>query len=376
MASTIHEHLIKTVVNYASGSEEKYEFFIRQGAGAWVPRWFSRSVLKQPALVSNFEILPSFESRYPLMETRERPQNSVFKSAVKSILACGGATIVLPCGTGKTNIAIAIALHLRLKTAVLCHNNMLIEQWKKRIEMLIDGNCTIGRVQQGTCDTNHQFVLCSIMSLASRAYDEKHMQFGLVIVDEAHHVPAQTFFRSLKQIQCKYTIGLTATPKRRDGLEDVIFWLLGPVCYKMERTQNNNVQVNFITVTSGKKKEIKYRNGTVGISAMITCLTNERGRNKVLISLIRKLMKTTRKGLLLSDRVNHLKTLYRDIGDPVRTEIVTGRYCSDKTKIDKYACDKQLTLSTFHLFSEAIDFGGDFIILATPKANIDRPCLI
>jgi superfamily II DNA or RNA helicase len=135
---------------------------------------------------------------------------------------------------------------------------------------------------------------------------------------------------------------------------------------------NNNVQVNIIAFESGNGKEIKYRNGHIGISKKETNLTKDKLRNKLLLSLINKLKQTNRKGLLLSDRVDHLKYIYSQLNCPDYSEIVTGKYCTDERKGKQLEFPKLLTLSTFHLFSEAIDFGGDFIILATPKSNIEQ----
>jgi len=367
----INEKLVKHIPVFNTPQKRCVKFFIPSNNDVWVPRWFASQCFKVKLvdeLKKEFYIGCSTE----LMETVERPQQTVFSNAIQYLQKYGCATIVLPCGTGKTNIAISIAVELGIKTAILCHSNLLIKQWQNRLHELLTP-CRLGIVQQNEVDTEEKnFVICSIPSLVSRKYDPKHLRFGLVIVDEAHHIPAYTFFGALKSITCKYTLGLTATPKRKDKLEDIIYWSLGPVCYHMQPVHNTNVQVNIITFISGHQREVKYRDGRIGISKMITCLTKDILRNKLLISLITKLRATGRKGLLLSDRVDHLKHIHQCIGCSDYAEVVTGQYQSDKSKVDKLSFPKALTLSTYHLFSEAIDFGGDFIILATPKSNVQQ----
>ena len=320
-----------------------------------------------------------------LQETKTRPQITAFHATVKQLQTTKGALLVLPPGTGKTNLAIAIALHLRLKVLVLVHTDFLLTQWQKRITDFVIGTnpVKIGLIQQDTCDSDGcDFVLASIQSLHSRDYDTKDLACGLLIVDEAHHIAANTFSQVLAKIPHYYSMGLTATPKRGDGLGPMIEYLLGSRCFELEVPRNKNVQVNMITYTLGQEKEIVYKNGTVGISSMVTLLTKDALRNKLLVDIISLLyMKfPTRKGLLLSDRVDHSKQIYHKL-DPSMSAIITGNIHTEMTKKERAQRKKEkkeveftkfITLSTYKMFSEAVDFDGDFIILSTPKVNIEQ----
>ena len=163
-----------------------------------------------------------------LYETARRPQQSVFKTAMDYLEQKHGTIITLPCGTGKTNIALAIAAQLRLKTLILCNNIDILTQWKERIQTFLTPTVTVGHIQQDICTLDHDFVVGSIASINSRDYT--NLEFGLVIVDEVHHIAAQTFSRSLRKIKFKYILGLTATIERKDKLEKAIYWLIGSPC--------------------------------------------------------------------------------------------------------------------------------------------------
>jgi superfamily II DNA or RNA helicase len=81
-----------------------------------------------------------------------------------------------------------------------------------------------------------------IQSIAKEKYDvDIFRDFGLVIFDEAHHAPSKYFSRALPLIACKKTLALSATPKRSDKLEKVLYWYLGPIIFKNEQEENTTV---------------------------------------------------------------------------------------------------------------------------------------
>ena len=89
-------------------------------------------------------------------------------------------------------------------------------------------NASIGIIQQKKVDTDKDIVIGMLQSISKDKYNSSiFKQFGLVIFDEAHHAPSQYFSKALPIISCKKTLALTATPKRADRLEKVLFWYYG-----------------------------------------------------------------------------------------------------------------------------------------------------
>ena len=106
----------------------------------------------------------------------------------------GGGIISVPCGYGKTVIALYIAAKLNLKTLVVVHKEFLVNQWKERIEQFIP-DAEIGRIQSKIVKSqNKDIVIGMLQSISMIDYDDDLFNdFGLVIYDECHHLGAEVF---------------------------------------------------------------------------------------------------------------------------------------------------------------------------------------
>src|SRR5690606_33339285 len=108
-------------------------------------------------------------------------------------------------------------------------------------------------------------VIGMVQSIYRRDYDPKIFeQFGIICVDECHHFASKQFSKALSKLNTKYTIGLTATPKRTDGLIDVLYWFLGDIMYRGKLKTNNQVvvkQINYFSkhkLFKERKRKVKY----------------------------------------------------------------------------------------------------------------------
>ena len=155
-------------------------------------------------------------------------QPEAFHDVMQSLTTTNGAILSLPCGYGKTTVALALACKLGLKTLVIVHKEFLLDQWVERINEFVPGS-SIGRIQRDTVDVEGKdFVMGMLQSVSQKSYPKEVFQeFGLVIVDEAHHICAQVFSQAFLKFCPKYTMGLSATPERLDGLTPVFTLVFG-----------------------------------------------------------------------------------------------------------------------------------------------------
>lgn len=141
-------------------------------------------------------------------------------------------TIVFPTGGGKTIVAIAAIVRLKVPTIIFVPNLWLLNQWREKIAQFAGVlKHKIGVLGGGEKDikditvATYQSGVKNIEILSGR--------FWLVIYDECHHVPARTFRRVAMNLRAPYKMALSATPKRRDKNEVLLFKLAGNIVYSI-----------------------------------------------------------------------------------------------------------------------------------------------
>ena len=166
-----------------------------------------------------------------------------------------------------------------------------------------------------------------IHSICLKEYPpELFRDFGLVIFDECHHTASEVFSRALMKLQTKFTLGLSATPRRKDGLFHVVTKFLGALFHYEKRTGNNQVIIKQICLNSKSEyyEVVRAADGTKKTSSMITNLTKYPERNNLLATVLKLLVAQGRKILLLSGRREHLHTL-SSLLDIMKPKCVDGK---------------------------------------------------
>ena len=160
-------------------------------------------------------------------------QEPIVKTVLKQLKSIKGGFITIGCGGGKTFLAIYLATLLKQKTLIIVHTSVLLDQWIDRINYFVP-EAKIGKVKGKVFDVEGKdFVIAMLQTIGSesRGYNSKTFaDFGVTIYDEAHHMGAPSFSRTLPITTTKYTIGLSATPERNDKLEKVFYWYIYTCC--------------------------------------------------------------------------------------------------------------------------------------------------
>ncbi len=141
------------------------------------------------------------------------------QEAAQQLFTHGYGILSAPTAFGKTVIAAWLIANRKVNTLVLVHRRQLMDQWRERLALFLGMPLEeIGQVSGGKKKVTGSIDIGLIQSL-NRKGEIKDMvaEYGQIIVDECHHIPAFTFEQVLKQVKAKYIVGLTATPIRKDG---------------------------------------------------------------------------------------------------------------------------------------------------------------
>ena len=286
--------------------------------------------------------------------------------------------ICVPCGYGKTFMAIWIAAQLKKRFLVIVHKEFLLAQWQRELEKLLPG-IRLGRVQGDKCQIGSEYdgAMVMIQTLCSREFPaDTFKEFGFAIFDECHHLGAEHFSRSLIKIQCRHMLGLSATPDRADKLSNVFTWFLGPVVYQIKHREADE-SVRAITYRfeaadpEYAKPPLNYR-GEVIRPRLLNQIAEYKPRTQYLVDRIVPFIQDGRKVLILSDRREHLADFEKMLLVAKCTDI--GYYVGGMSQKDLDVSDKRaIILGTFAMASEAMNIPAlNTILLATPKTNIEQ----
>lgn len=290
--------------------------------------------------------------------------------------------------THNTTMAIYIAAKFGLKTLILTHKTFLQDQWIARCKQFTKSE--VGTIRQKTVDVEGKdFVIGMIQSISKRDYGDIFSDYGIVIVDECHHFSSKHFSKALAKCGAKYTIGLSATPNRSDGLIRVVNWYLGDIMFRKKMQTNNQVVSKIVYFTSNDKlfaEKRRYFSGQLKPDCvkMISNLIKIESRNQQLVNIIDQLRKDPdRKILILSARIDHLKLLKGRVDSLIKDDVDADLIMKDECKTyyyigatkqqDRFEAEKQadILFASYDMAHEGLDIDRlNTVVLATPKKDV------
>ncbi len=297
-------------------------------------------------------------------------QGGVAAESVKTILDTGGGVMCLPTGFGKTVIAIQLCCQLGKKVLWITNQSNLLEQTKKSFEAFT--GCEVGMIKQNRVDTEQPVVIGMLQSISQKVYPKEIFDhFGVVIFDEVHRVPSFVFSRSLFKVGTKYMIGLSATPKRKDGLDAVITEAIGPIIAEV------TIQLKIPNVIRIKAKydatmvEHKNRMDKANIPAMVKDICASRSRNLVIVDAIVSAYDEGRTILVLSERRNHAVELGDLLGKRGKEY---GLYLGQMKPAElEVSNNKRVIIGTYSMCGTGYDNKYlNTVLLATSKREITQ----
>jgi len=370
MAPKVLDKFQKNVAHFPIYYESKSRFY--------VPRHWGIKTYGEPEenIVSDGLVLPDtiqLNDKYSPHDF----QNEIIKSFLQKN---ANGLICVPCGYGKTFMALHIAVKLRRRFLIIVDKEFLMNQWKSEIENFILG-ARVGILQSNKIQMDsekYDITICMIQTICRREFPDGFFdQYGFTIFDECHHLGASYFCKALLKIQTRYMLGLSATPDREDGLSCVFEYYLGDAVYKKtQREPDKDAIVKAVWFHSDdptyQEVPVNWRGEPV-TAKLLNQVAEFEPRNLKIISLIDEyVINPNRFILILSDRISQLEW----IEDKLKGKGYSSGYYIGGMKqsvLDENAEKCQILLATYQMASEAFSVKKlNTVILATPRKNVQQ----
>lgn len=233
------------------------------------------------------------------------------KDAVEDITAKPFGVLQAITGSGKTVMALSVIAARKQPALIVVHTKELLQQWTKRIETFLGIPAEeIGIIGGGKMRIGAKITVALVQSLVKYA-DDVYEHIGFLVVDECHRAPSRTFTDVVTQFDCRYQLGLSATPYRRDQLTRLIWFYIG---YKVHEVDQQSLvdagdicRAEVVTVQTDYQTRL---DPTTEYSKMLSQLCDDKARNK-LVALHAAGEADGNGGiaLVLSDRKSHVNAL-------------------------------------------------------------------
>ena len=323
----------------------------------------------------------------PLRDYQDKIVDVYMKHIEKSI--CNGSgkkgnggILEVPCGRGKTVMALKIISLVKKKTLIIVHKEFLMNQWIERAAEFLP-NAKIGKIQGPVFDVEGKDVVIGMLqTLYDRALPENAFDcFGLTIIDEVHRIGSEQFSKTLLRVVSPNMLGISATVDRKDKLTCVLYMFIGPKIYTEARKDEDPVCVRALEYIAADPQfnETEYDfKGQAKYSTMITKLCEFGPRSDFIVKTLADLLIESKENnedaqiMVLAHNRSLLKYFYEAINH--KGFATVGYYVGGMKQADLQETEyKQIVLATYAMAAEALDIKTlSILVMATPKTDITQ----
>lgn len=295
--------------------------------------------------------------------------------AVTEARSLRNGVIVAPCGSGKTQMGLAICGNLGMRCLWLTHTHELLKQSMDRAKSFL-GDKGIGTITEGRVNCGEFITFATVQTMAKLDLAPLREFWDVIIVDECHKAvgtPTRMtmFWKVISALSARYKYGLTATPNRGDGMQKAMFALLGTaVIVSPESVKAMTCPLDVRVVRTywepDMTDEMFNPDGTLNYAGFVNTLCRDKERNQLIADLIEDMNGAT---MVLSERVEHLKTLSEKCSDSKKCAVLSTASKKDREEAMQKikSGEVEVLFATYQLAKEGLDIPNlRNLVIASP----------
>jgi hypothetical protein len=307
-----NEFIIKKKLGKNTWGSERYFNFIEETADCVIiPRGMAGSVLRFCRDNSiEYDFSDERKKVEPVSFTMDVHLREHQKLAVAAAAKKDMGVIVAPPGTGKTIVGLKIIAEKQQPALIIVHRKQLAEQWIERIQSFLGiPKNEIGSIGQGKSKTGKKITIALIQSLSMMLeITEQHSltnKFGTIIVDECHHIPAESYRNIIGKLSSFYLYGLTATPFRKYNDGKLIFIHLGEIISEIKAPDISTLKTAKIIIRN-TELDVPFNSKTDKFETLSKVLVHDSARNKLILKDVISELTSGNKVVIITERKEHL----------------------------------------------------------------------
>lgn len=307
------------------------------------------------------------------------------KTAVEAMRRTSCGILQSPCGSGKTQMGIALAAVLKRKVLWVTHTQDLLTQSFARAEQYFPAE-TLGTITDGKVRLGSHMTFATVQTLSKLDLTQYRDAWDVVIVDECHRLagsPTQVtmFYKVMNSLAARYKYGLSATVHRSDGMIKSTFAVLGPVVYQVpdEAVADKIMKVRICRRDTGLaiNRSCLDTDGTLVYNELLSYLGESRERNELIVKDL--ISQAGHSCLVLASRLEQLRNIRNMLPEELRevSAMIDGSTTSKRGKAEREAAiedmrtgRKRILFASFGLAKEGLDIPRlDRLYLVSPQKD-------
>ena len=301
-----------------------------------------------------------------------------------TMVEAGNGIIVMPCGSGKTQTALHCVARLCGKTLWLTHTQDLLNQSMNRAKQCFDcDKSAYGTITAGKVDISDGITFATVQTMCKLDLSQYRKEWDTIIVDECQHccgTPTKVtqFYKVINSLYAMNKFGLTATPKRSDGLDKSMYALLGDIIIEVDKDEvsERTCPVKVKSVETGyfpDTDSVLNGDGTINYTLLTDNLINDDERFSKAVAVINTECRSY--SMVLANRVSYLQRLQEAYKG--KSICLSALGTSKQAKEERKEALRKLNdgeidclFATYQLAAEGLDCPNlKYVVFATPEKN-------